>query len=91
MQEAGPSAPHIFRRNKPWLNNKILQRTEKFTVKMGKIVKEVRYEMPEAFLDFMIFLPAMMAIPVYYLSPTIKTVLFFSLGEMGQIVKFSLK
>jgi hypothetical protein len=56
-----------------------------------EIIKEMRNKMPKAFFGFNVFLSALMTILSYYLGTTVETVLFLSLGEMGQIVKISLK
>ena len=91
MKVAGPSPFYILVRNKARLDDQVLQRAEKLSIKMCEIVKEMSKKMPETFLGFQVLLPTMMTIPVYYLRPTIQAVLFLALGKMGQIVKFSLK
>lgn len=56
---------------------------------MGDIIKEVSDHMPEGFLWHYIFLAANMTIFALYDCAAIQAILFFSLGNMGQLKKFS--
>ena len=80
MQVTGSASLHVLRRNKPWFNDQVFYGTEKLTVKVGEIVEEMRYEMPDTFFRLKIFLAANVTIPTNHFSPTIQTVLFLSLG-----------
>jgi hypothetical protein len=57
---------------------------KEITVEMGDIVKKMGDHMPEGLLGHHVLLPAVLTIPAFYNGPTIKTILFFSPGNMRQ-------
>ena len=56
---------------------------------MGDIIKEMKYQVPERFFWFNIFLAAIMTIRSDNSGTAVQTILFFSLVKMRHVLLFN--
>ena len=85
MEIARSPSPHVFCRQKSWLNHQILQGTKELPIEVCEVIKEMSKQMPEAFFWFKILLSAVVTIVTYYLGAAVQTVPFFALGKVRQL------